>query len=312
MFQELNERIARLQADVRTMRHAEQHLKELKQQRIEAERSRDQFALTLQKEQQDVERLNSLSLDALFFTILGRKQERLSKEEEEALQAKVRFDEATDTLQDLEQEILQWQRKLGDLVGAESDLSDLLEHKKQRIHAELPALAVQLSELTNKSSELQADQTELREAISAGNTVLSSLDQAQDRMSSAKNWGTWDMLGGGMLSTAMKHSRISEAREAMHTAQRNLRRFERELKDVERDISIDLHIGEFLTFADYFFDGFITDYLVQGKINDALDQIEHRRSKIKGIVNSLNTELARTVAEVKQIESNFASIIEGA
>lgn len=312
MFQEVNERIAQLQAEVRSMQHAEQHLKELKQQRIEAERSRDRFAMTLQKEQQDVERLNRLSLDAMFFTIIGRKQERLSKEEEEALQAKVRFDEATDTLQDLEQEIVAWQRKLGDLIGAKADLVDLLEHKKQRIHAELPALSVELNEYSDRLAHLQADQTELKQAISAGHAVLSSLDQAQERMSSAKNWGTWDMLGGGMISTAMKHSRISEARESMHAAQRNLRRFEQELKDVEQDISIDLHIGDLLTFADYFFDGFISDYIVQGKINDALDQIERKRSKINSIVSSLNTELIRTEAETKQIESSIASMIEGA
>jgi len=37
---------------------------------------------------------------------------------------------------------------------------------------------------------------ELSEAITAGETALSSLRLAQDKLNSAKNWGLFDMFGG--------------------------------------------------------------------------------------------------------------------
>ena len=50
---------------------------------------------------------------------------------------------------------------------------------------------------------------EKREAIDAGNRALKSLRNAQDNLNSAKNWGLWDMFGGGFISTMAKHFLIT-------------------------------------------------------------------------------------------------------
>lgn len=41
---------------------------------------------------------------------------------------------------------------------------------------------------------------EKREAIAAGNRAVRSLRNAQENLNSAKNWGLWDIFGGGFLS----------------------------------------------------------------------------------------------------------------
>ena len=38
---------------------------------------------------------------------------------------------------------------------------------------------------------------EKREAVIAGRRALTSLRAAQEDLNSAKNWGLWDMFGGG-------------------------------------------------------------------------------------------------------------------
>ena len=40
---------------------------------------------------------------------------------------------------------------------------------------------------------------EKKEAIAAGNQALHSLRTAQENLNSARNWGIWDMFGGGFL-----------------------------------------------------------------------------------------------------------------
>ncbi|MDO4650243.1 MAG: hypothetical protein Q4B26_16510 [Eubacteriales bacterium] len=42
---------------------------------------------------------------------------------------------------------------------------------------------------------------ERREAIEAGKRALGSLRSARNNLDSAKNWGLWDMFGGGFIST---------------------------------------------------------------------------------------------------------------
>ena len=121
---------------------------------------------------------------------------------------------------------------------------------------------------------------EKREAIEAGHRALNSLSAAKENLNSAKNWGLVDMLGGGFFSTMLKHSKMDQAKY-------DLRNFSRELNDV--NIACDLHIdtGDFLSFADYFFDGFVVDWMVQDRINTAKRQVEEAIRRTESIVNQL-------------------------
>ena len=44
---------------------------------------------------------------------------------------------------------------------------------------------------------------EIREAIDAGERAIISLRAAQDKLNSARNWGIFDMVGGGFFSSLM-------------------------------------------------------------------------------------------------------------
>jgi hypothetical protein len=59
---------------------------------------------------------------------------------------------------------------------------------------------------------------EIEEAIQAGKTALQALDDAERNISSARSFGVWDMLGGGFLSSMLKHSKMDEAQRCMERA----------------------------------------------------------------------------------------------
>ncbi|CUP92689.1 Uncharacterised protein [Dorea longicatena] len=126
---------------------------------------------------------------------------------------------------------------------------------------------------------------EKREAIEAGRRALNSLSTAKENLNSAKNWGLVDMFGGGFFSTMLKHSKMDHAKQNMEQAKYDLRNFSRELNDV--NIACDLHIdtGDFLSFADYFFDGFVVDWMVQDRINTAKRQVEEAIRRTESIVS---------------------------
>ena len=66
----------------------------------------------------------------------------------------------------------------------------------------------------------KSESKEIREAIQAGEAALSSLRNAQEKLNSAKNWGIWDIVGGGFMSSLIKHSRMDDAQEYMEEAGR--------------------------------------------------------------------------------------------
>lgn len=129
---------------------------------------------------------------------------------------------------------------------------------------------------------------ELREAKQAGQEALNCLNSAMNALNSAGNWGIADILGGGMLSTFVKHSKMNDAERLVQQARSALKRFQKELMDVETVAEFHIETGDFLSFADYFFDGIVTDWLVQSRINDARKQVENARQKVLYIMNQLN------------------------
>ena len=128
---------------------------------------------------------------------------------------------------------------------------------------------------------------EKREAIEAGNRALRSLREAQNNLNSAKNWGIWDMFGGGFISTMAKHSKMDRAKQNMEQARYDLKNFSRELNDVNIACHLDIETGDFLSFADWFFDGFVVDWMVQDRINQASRQVAEAIRRVEGIVRQL-------------------------
>ena len=130
---------------------------------------------------------------------------------------------------------------------------------------------------------------EKREAIEAGRRALNSLQAAKENLNSAKNWGLVDMFGGGFFTTMLKHSKMDHAKQNMDQAKYDLRNFSRELNDVNMVCNLNIDTGDFLSFADYFFDGFVVDWVVQDRINNAKRQVEEAIRRTESIVNQLQS-----------------------
>ena len=128
---------------------------------------------------------------------------------------------------------------------------------------------------------------EKREAIEAGLRALDSLHAAENNLNSAKNWGLVDMFGGGFLSTMLKHSKMEQAKQNMEQAKYDLRNFSRELNDVNMACNLHINTGDFLSFADYFLDGFVIDWMLQDRINKAKQQVREAIRRTENILDQL-------------------------
>lgn len=130
-------------------------------------------------------------------------------------------------------------------------------------------------------------QKEKREAIEAGQRALSSLYQARENLNSAKNWGLWDMFGGGAISSLVKRSKMDRAKQNMEQAKYDLQNFSRELADVNGVYHLNIETEGFLSFADWFFDNIIIDWMIQDRINKARDQVDEAIARVEDIVRQL-------------------------
>ena len=59
---------------------------------------------------------------------------------------------------------------------------------------------------------------EKREAVKAGERALASLKSAKSKLDEAKSWGVVDILGGGIVSSLIKRSKMDDANAYMEQA----------------------------------------------------------------------------------------------
>lgn len=129
--------------------------------------------------------------------------------------------------------------------------------------------------------------TEIREAIDAADAALKHLGNAADMLDDAGRWGIVDMLGGGLITTLLKHRKISDAQDEIDEAKRALRIFVKELDDVDEATGLNVELGGGLQFADIFFDGVLADWIAQNKIDRAKQQVADAMRQVYAVRSQL-------------------------
>lgn len=135
---------------------------------------------------------------------------------------------------------------------------------------------------------------EVREAIDAGMRTRQYLQQALRELESAQGFGFADMLGLDLIGGIGKHMKLAGARQQMELARNQVAVFQKELQDVNYALDLNLEVGGFLTFADFFLDGILADVLVQSKIGELKRQVENGLWQL----NRVMEDLARMEMEI--------------
>lgn len=311
MLENLNIKISKIKEDLRRKKKLDNMLEKCKEELGKQENKIKYLNRILKKEEKDVKKLESVSVAGLFYSILGTKDEKLDKEKEEYIAARLKYEECYSTIKNLKQEISNYEKELKKYSGIDLDYSILMKEKENLILSSNDNNSLKLIEISDKISDLKSDIKEINEAIIAGNNAQIALEDVMKSLEDAKSWGMWDAMGGGFLATAAKHSKIDKAKEQAYYAQKMLSAFNRELSDVDLSINISIEIGSFTTFADYFFDGIMVDWFVQGKIRESLSKVKDTYSSINSLLNTLQIRLADSSDKLDSAKKEMRTMIEG-
>lgn len=284
---EIDQAIDALTAAQARRKQLDAQIEELHRQRGERQAKVDETAQSFRKEQDDVDKLEKGGVHAFLLTLIGHKEERLDKERREALAAKLQYDQARSDLEYLENKLNGLIRERDGLRDAPEQLEALWAEKAELVKAMGGQTGARLVELDRQLSGVTHQQKELNEAISAGQNVKRLLGYVQDDLDAARGFGTWDMLGGGLIVNMAKHDYLDSAQSSIRAAQRALCDFRTELADIS-DIQVpNIQIGPFATFADYFFDDIFSDWFVQSGIKKAQERVSEIRMKLTAALRDL-------------------------
>lgn len=282
--------LQRLQSEIMEKQRTDAKLSDLFLQQSDLEKRTDELEKIMRKEQDDVDRLNGRSLTAFFYRATGKMGEKLTKEEAEAYAAAVKYDAAKNELQAVNNDIEYCQRRLSELQDCEQQYEKVLKEKTEQIKQSGVPEAGRIMQIENEIAFLENQQKEIQEAINAGNQAFYIAQKILEDLNSAKNWSTFDLMGGGLIADMAKYDKLNKVQDQIQDLQNALRGFRTELADVTERISGNLYveIEDFLHFADYFFDGLFTDWMVYDKINDSRNRTMQTSDQIQKILGQLN------------------------
>ncbi|PFN95893.1 hypothetical protein COJ85_25285 [Bacillus sp. AFS076308] len=310
MFSEINAKLVEIQGELRKKDKYNLQMEEYKRELSMVINIIEELRARLNSEQKDVHKLESISLTNLIATLTGTKDEKLAKEKQELIVAQHKLEEAEKTKREIDKAMEDLREKLLNLNRAEYNYQQLLLQKENIVKASTSPFAAKVFELSEQEGVLKSYVNELDEAKAAGNAVVRTLAHAISALEKAEGWGTWDLLGGGTISDLVKHQHIDKAEKFLHHAQTGMRQFQKELLDIKETALLQVNISGMLKFADFFFDGFIADFMVQGKIQKSLQNTRNQYAKIKEILQKLDVLADEKMIELEAIKKEKLEIVE--
>lgn len=312
MQREYNDKISYVKKCIEKKSKLNVLLKQTEQDMIKEKLLLNKLSDELEKENEDVLKLESSNITSLFYAILGTKEEKLEKERQELLKARLKYDQCKNNVGFLAKESKRIVDELAQIESCESEYEVLINEKLDAINLEDKKTSDELKRLIKRKENMKSNMLEIDEAIKAGEEALNAIENTIKELESAQGWGVADILGGGLATTAVKYNHVDKAGHYAEEAQRTLGKFKREMSDITMITGTEIAIGTFEAFADYFFDGLIFDWVVQSEIGKSLDAVKNTKNQTDKAMSRLYEEKVTEEFMINQLEDQINHIIENA
>ncbi|MGX4599535.1 hypothetical protein [Faecalimicrobium sp. JNUCC 81] len=308
MIEQINTQLNNVKNEVAKKYVLEKKLNDLKKELHKSEEELNKLENNLRREKRDVDNLKTLSLSNLVSTVMGNKAEKMEKEEKEYIMAKIQYDSCQSKVSSIKSNINDTIKILSSLAKYEEEYANLLKKKIELINIYGDENTKnKIIDLEEKIDNYLKEIKEINESISVGNSLMVEIAQAKKLLNSAKNWSTFDILGGDLLSSMAKHSKIDEAQAHFSRISNLTRSFNKELRDV--NISGVGFSSTTKTF-DIFFDNIFSDLSVDKHINESYDKVCNLERNVESILKKLKSDKEKLNIEVTVTRNEYDEFIK--
>lgn len=284
---------------------------ELERQRAEAAKKAAELNEIKKKEQADVDKLEGKSIKALFATLAGSKEEKLSQERQEAYAAAMKYDAALRDLQGIMRDLEHCKIELEKIEEIEEEYELLLEERKNSIKQEASRRTNEVLVLEKQMEDLSHEIVELEEALDVGYRAFDVVEKILNELNEAHTLAEWDTFTNSFFADMQKHEHLHTAQDLIQELRDELRRFKTELADVSVEGDIQIEMDDFSEFADWFFDNIFTDWDIKDKIENSLSQADDTRGQITSTINLLKDMRDERMKRRIELEEDLEEVVVG-
>lgn len=268
----------------------QERLKKLKGLINETDAQVNSLLKKYEAESLDVERIQRDSLSTTLLKLVGKYEDRVDKETQEMLCAKMEYDAAVHRTEELKKERGELSKRISDLTRDKRIFEDELQRREELIKSQITGEASkEYRKLEAHQDYLLKQLTETEEALRAATRALETAQRAKGSLNKAEGWATYDMwFGNGIFSHLAKYDHIDSAQSDFDVLSSQIRDLQKELKDI--NLSADFfpsQIDSTTRAIDFWFDNIFTDMRVRDQIRDNQEQIRNLHGKISRVIGKL-------------------------
>jgi hypothetical protein len=312
MSDDLEQRLAAAAQAVRELEVTRQRCADLQARQDHVGGELQALQAQYQVEQKDVARLEHLSFGRVLATMKGSREEALARETAEADAGRLRVADAQSRLEAVRTEHQAGLNRLDQLASAPDAYTALLAEKERQLTESGDPRRATLLNLADERGRLNAELAEMNQAMQAADAARQALSVVEDRLGSASGWNTYDtFFGGGMLATAMEHSRLDDAAAAAAEADRRMAVLRTDLTKLDQvaETSPMITLSSATRFVDLFFNNIFTDLAVRDRIQQGQQNVAQSLQMVSAVEERLKAQSADVQSRLSQIEAQRRDLL---
>jgi chromosome segregation ATPase len=312
MSDDIEQRLAAAAQAVRELEVTRQRCSDLQARQDHLGNELGALQAQYQIDQKDVDRLEHMSLTRVIAALKGSRDEAIAREQAEANAVRMRLADAQARLEAVRTECQAAQTQLDHLASAPDAYTAVLAEKERHLTDSADPRRATLLSLADERGRLNAELGELAKAAQAADAARQALLQTEDKLGSASGWNTYDtFFGGGMIATAMEHSRLDDAAAAAAEADRRMAVLRTDLTELDRveQTSPLITLSSATRFVDMWFDNIFTDLAVRDRIKQAQQNVTQSLQLVSAVEERLRAQSADVQSRLAEIEAQRRDLL---
>lgn len=308
----LEERLQTIAEKRNEQQQIETHLRQVNSRLVELHVQLANYKTELEELDANMSKEEPSNLIAFVSKILGSNEDQGERERQTFLLTHLNYKNCLDRIKTKEYEVDVLETKLAGFKGVEDQYQRLIAEKKSQLKFRNKTLATELILLETAIRSHAYQEKQIQEASAIGKELkeyLVSLYNALVDLSAINYLEATEMRNHktGILVPIKKIRQAKSLQQTLQIISRLCDRFVEELVDVNDRFNLDYtpFTDRISTFLEYFYDGFISDWIRRSELKVCLAHIDTTLAKVDRIHDMLEGDLEKTK---EQQEINHAKL----
>lgn len=274
------------------------------EERIQREvQTLERLKRSLDKEQEDVEKLEHASINRLFSSLGGKSELRLEKEKAEAFRAALDYKLKQNDIEFLHYQDNLLTQELKNYENLDSEYQGLLDIKRKSLDS---SILNEIRAMEETKQEWMKQETEIKEAIESGKKLRSSFTFILDNLSDLVE-DTTDAKS--LWYPVISQEQIEDVTNEIAKLNTLWKNFEKELKDTDIQLPENFDQDFLVKVSDYFYE-MDDKRKVTKKINTSFEHLNATYSSVREILCTLEKRAKEVTYCIRDLDLDIREKIE--